>query len=428
MGVVGEAEVVAAVDKTTLHLLNAAALALPGMSGHVCAALPVAKPEVDFQYARYQESSDRISVDVYQGSAKLALGRSVQAAANWVVDTFSGATPVLTMPESAALVVSGASGFNAVNSHALVSEDSAPVQVMSSASIRETRYGVGIGGSYFAENLSFHLSGERSEEPDYLAHAYQMRVDAEFNRKLTMLSLSLGQSFDRIEPSTRTLQENKSTHKLQLEISQVLDMNSVLQLNFSYAFDTGYLSNPYKKVYINKLSPGAGLESGGFDQVYYENRPSSRHAGALALNYRHYFATWDSALHLDYRYYRDSWGIDSHTFEASWHQPLGTWMLVPSLRYYTQSKARFYQLFFVQPNASNHYSSDFRLAGFGSVGSGVRISKELLKKTGPIASLKFQAGFDFTFHAADLKLGRRQGSEITDFNYYLVTASLNLQF
>ena len=424
-----EEEGVAAAKSNALQIFRAAALALPGVTPEIQAAQPAEKPALDFQYARYQESSDRITVDVYQGSAVLPIEQTAEISVNWTVDTFSGATPVLTMPESAALVVSGASGINGVNANQQVAVDARPIQVMTGASTRETRYGIDLGGSYYFDNITLHASGSRSEEPDYLSHAYSLGMDWELNQKLTTLSVSFGQNFDQVEPSTRTLQETRTDHHFQLGISQVLDKKSLLNLSFTYSINTGYLSNPYKKVYIQNLPAGSGLDSGGFDNVYYENRPEQRHVGAATLSYTHYFSDWDSALHLDYRYYRDSWNIDSHTLEAAWHQPFSDgWMLIPNVRYYTQSKARFYELFFAAPQADNHYSSDYRLAGFGSIGTGIKLSKEILQKTGFISSMKFQAGFEFTFHAADLKLGDQQGSELTDFNYFLATASFKIEF
>ena len=103
-------------------------------------------------------------------------------------------------------------------------------------------------------------------------------------------------------------------------------------------------------------------------------------------------------------------------------------MVSPGIRYYTQSKARFYELFFTTPRADNSYSSDYRLAGFGSLGAGLRVSKEILQNTGVISSIKFQAAFDYTVHAAHLKLGKLQGSSLTDFNYFLATATVKIEF
>ena len=223
-----EVEAVAAVKSNALQVFRAAALALPGVTAETQATLPDEKPTFDFQYARYQESSDRIAVDVYQGSAVLPLAQTAQVSVNWTVDTFSGATPVLTMPESVALVISGASGISGVNADQQVAVDARPIQVMTGASTRETRYGIDLGGSYYFDDITLHAGGSRSEEPDYLSHTYNLAMGWELNQKLTNLNVSFGQNFDKIDPSTRTLQATKTDHNLQLGINQVLDKKSLL--------------------------------------------------------------------------------------------------------------------------------------------------------------------------------------------------------
>ncbi len=420
---------VVAVKSKPLHLLTSAALALPGIAFEAQAALPVEKPAIDFQYSHYQESSNRISVDVYQGSAVIPLTQAAQGSINWVVDSFSGATPVLTLPSTVAQVVSGASVIGVKNSNQLLSDDAQSVQVMTGASTHETRYGIDLGGSYYFDNITLHTTGSRSEEPDYLSHAYNLAADWELNKKMTVLNFGFGQNFDEIEPSTRALSETKTGYHFQFGLSQVINRKSLYKLSFSYSLNTGYLSNSYKKVFIQGLPASSDLAGGGFDNVYYENRPDQRHLGSVSMAYIHYFSDWDSALHLDYRYYRDSWNIDSHTLEAAWHQPFADgWMIIPKVRYYSQSKARFYQPFFTTPRADKNYSSDYRLAGFGSIGTGVKLTKEIQQTIGFITSMKIQAGFEYTFHAADLKVGSKQGIDLTDFDYFLTTISFKIEF
>ena len=429
MVIVLEAEVVAATKTNALKALSAAALTLPGMLPNAHAGIPSEGPEIDFQYGHYAESDDRVSVNVYQGSVLLPVAQAAELSSNWVVDTWSGATPVLTMPASAAQVTSGASGITGVDGSINANINDPAIQVMTGASPGETRYGVDLSGSYYFENVSLHATGGRSEEPDYLSHAYNVGIDWELNQKLTTVSFGFGQDFDQIDPTTRSLQEERNNYHFQLGLSQILDKNSLFRVGLSYTDNEGYLSNPYKKVYIQDLPANSGLESGGFTNVYFENRPSSRHQGALSLGYIRYISKWESSLHLDYRFYSDSWNINSHTFETSWYQPLGGgWMIIPRIRYYSQSQADFYQLFFTAPRADNYYSSDFRLAGFGTLSGGLRISKDLLTDNNITESLRFEVGFEYTEHAAGLQLGNNNSSSLTDFNYYVVTASIRFRF
>ena len=420
----------AAIKDNALSALTLAALSLPGMlPGKSNAALPAEQAELDLQYGHYQESDDRVQANIYQGAVQIPTTYLADITGGWVVDTWSGATPVLTMPAAAAESTTGASDINKVNSGQQVSQDQPAIQVMTGASPQETRYAIDAGFNYYWRDLTFRASANRSEEPDYLVHGYHLGMDWELNQKMTTVSLGFSQNFDKIEPTTRPLTENKTDHHFQLGLTEVLNKFSLLRVSSNYSYSQGYLSNPYKKVYIQGLTDSRRLVGGGFPNVFYENRPNRRHQWSVTLGYIRYFSATDAALHLDYRYYLDSWNIDSHTFAAAWHQPLGNgWMLVPRLRYYSQSAADFYRLFYAAPREDNHYSSDFRLAAFGTLAGGLKLIKEWQQPSQKLTSIQFEAGIEYTQHAANLKLGRNSAPDLTDFNYWLATAAIKVKF
>jgi uncharacterized protein DUF3570 len=421
--------VVAVARNNPLTALTAAALSLPGVLPVTQAAQVEKQIKSEFQFGRYEESSDRITVDIYQGNFIIPIAKHLQAKADWTVDTFSGATPVLTMPNSVAQVTTGASGINGVDGSKTVTSNEQAIQVMTGASTRETRYGANLGLSYFIDDLSFHASGSRSKEPDYLSHGYHLGIDWEFNQKLNTLSIGFGQNFDRVEPTTRSLIEHKTDHHVQLDFSQILSKESLLRLSANYTHNDGFLSNPYKKVFIQNLNTDSGLVNGGFDKVYYENRPGNRNQWSVSLGLIHYISWSDAALHLDYRYFTDNWGIDSHAFEAIVHQPLGNgWMVIPRVRYYSQTAAEFFQPFYSAPRSDNHYSSDFRLAGFGTLSGGLKLTKEWQRINELTESIKLEAGVEYSTHAANLQLGGQTASDITDLNYVLFTGALKISF
>ena len=124
----------------------------------------------------------------------------------------------------------------------------------------------------------------------------------------------------------------------------------------------------------------------------------------------------------------------------SWHQPIADgWQVIPRFRYYSQDKADFYQPVFdgdsgIDPStglfgAKNlaSYSSDYRLAGFGTLSGGIKLSKEFTELK-PLTQLKFQTGFEYYAHKAEYQLGGNNLGTFADFGYYLVTASFNLKF
>lgn len=421
--------VVVAIKSNAVQALTAAAVVLPGVLPIAEAVELATSPKVDFQYGRYQESDDRISVDIYQGMVVIPVSKALEIQTNWVIDTFSGATPVLTMPASSAQTITGASGINGVDGENRVTNNEAAVQVLTGASTRETRYGVDLGFSYIFDNLGFHATTNRSEEPDYLSHGYQLGIDWEFNKKFNTLSLGFGQNFDQIEPTTRSLKKEKTDHHVQLGFSQVISKKSLLRLGANYTRSNGYLSNPYKKVFIQGITSGSPLQSGGFSHVFYENRPDSRDQWSVSLGYIQYFSALDSALHLDYRFFTDSWKISSHTFEAVYHQPLTKgWMLTPRIRYYSQTAANFYQVFYDAPRTDNHYSSDYRLAGFGSLSGGLKLSKEWQSINQYTESIKLELGFEYSTHAANLQLDGKTAANLTDFDYALFTCAIKVKF
>ncbi len=102
-------------------------------------------------------------------------------------------------------------------------------------------------------------------------------------------------------------------------------------------------------------------------------------------------------------------------------------MLIPRLRYYSQNAARFYQDFYEAPREDGQYSSDFRLAGFGTLSGGLKLSREW-RRIGLTESIKLEAGFEYSVHAAGLQLGGRTASELTDFEYVLFSGAVKIKF
>jgi hypothetical protein len=170
----------------------------------------------------------------------------------------------------------------------------------------------------------------------------------------------VGVSDDRIEPDDGSdLREKRRTGELIAGVTRVLTRQDIAQLNLTYSQGNGYYSDPYK---------------------LFDNRPSQRKQGTGLLRWNHHFTGLGSTLRSGYRYYRDSFGVRAHTFDAAWVQPLGSqFSLTPSVRYYTQSAARFYYDpvtdIAVYPGyigTRKHYSADQRLSAFGAVTLGLK--------------------------------------------------------
>jgi hypothetical protein len=399
--------------------LTLAAMALPGLIPDAKAGRAEETYNADFQYGNYAESSDRIYVDTFDLAASAPIGKAMTGSLSVVRDTISGASPIYNAKENGKTVqmVSGASR-NADNSDC-------------GKSICDQRDGITGGLSYFFEQSSLAIGGGFSQERDYTSRYVNTNFSMDFNKKLTTLNLGAALAFDEINPTERPggFVRNrdcgelcsKTTQQYLLGVSQIIDKNSLIQNNMTFSYNTGYLSDPYKKVAV--------FDGDVFTNLLNDTRPREKFQWAWLTQYvRHFGDLNGAALHADYRFTTDDWGINTHTAEFSWHQPIAAgWQVIPRFRYYSQDQADFYRAIASSDSAATVYSSDYRLAGFGTLSGGLKLSKELsgLKH---LHDAKFQVGAEFYDHSASYEIGGNRLGNFADFSYYLFTASFNLKF
>jgi len=498
-----------------LAALTTAALSLPGLDAS--AATPAARAEGNVQYGHYQESANRMKVQIYHADGLLPLTDRIELSFSYDRDTYSGASPAWSVPESmtnqllsngkTADVVSAAS---AVSAQTLTGQDNGlirfdafqqaydkaqasgadkdaswlagftnvlnsavppgtkPVQVMQTQPL-ETRTQPVLGAKYYFDNSTLGISGGQSDEPDYISNFGAINFSHEFNQKSTTVSagynvasntiyrnsgMSMAPpgvglamvmppdcSSDDCMPGSH-LDANSLFNGLNLGLTQVLSKNTLFNASAGYTNQSGFLSNPYKTVYIRgELTPQdyvdiLNSQSGNLKKVdwgsltsldivgidlFRENRPNQRNQFNFSTGVNHYIPALDASLHFDYRFYHDDWQVNSHTFEFKWFQPLPFGITAtPSVRYYSQSQADFFAPYFLAPRADNHYSSDYRLSAFGSLNGGIILAKQLGK------GISLEAGVDYYMHASDLKLGGGGSGNYADFNYYMAHAGLNI--
>ncbi len=398
----------------TLASLTCAAMALPGIMHTANAGRVEETYNADFQYGHYSESGQRMSVDIFEGNLSAPIGKAITASVNLVRDSISGASPMYNVKNKGQLqqVVSGAS------KNALVSE--------CGESICDQRDAISGNLSYFFDNATVSLGGGFSREHDYTSRFFNTNLSFDLNKKLTTLNFGATVAFDEIAPSNFNFdcgdKCSKTSQQYLLGISQILDRNSLIQSNITFGYHKGYSSDPYKSVFF--------YDGDNISDVGNDTRPEDKFQWAWLTQYvRHFDQFNHAALHADYRFYTDDWGINAHTLELSWHQPIASgWQVIPRFRYYSQDSADFYQPVFSGTSAAHSlYSSDYRLAGFGTLSGGIKLSKEFTDLK-PLSHLKFQAGVEYYDHKADYQLGNTNLGSFTDFSYYLVTASFNLKF
>ncbi len=440
--------VVDVIEETTqpalLNTFTLAVLSLLSMSPNLEAA-EAEYLDLNSEFSHYEEGKNRIKVDVYQAAAAIPLTDRLNFRVNSVKDIVTGASPVT----------------NTLKSNGQVS------QMMSGASIKDVRDSIDGTATYKHDYGSLSLGGGVSTENDYTSNFFNIDSRLDFNQKTTTLETGYGFSSDRVWAvdhcpphclsdssaslssssglsdsssglsSTSTLSSppapssykrpnvggDKTTHQGIVGVTQILDKDSLLQANLTYTYSQGYLSDPYKVVYTPWVTTPYPFysDAGGYS---HDTRPTNRNQVAILTRYvRHFSKLNSAAVHLDYRFYADTWGVIAHTFEATWIQPIWQdWKISPTVRYYTQGSADFYQPYFLTPRADGYYSSDYRLAQFGSLGGGLQLSKEFFDQ------LTLGFGVDFYERRNSYSLNSGAGTSVDNFNFSMYNAKINFKF
>jgi len=128
-----------------LAALTTAAMALPGISPTVKAAVAANEPKLSLQHTRYYEDSipsgdaapeagerDRYEIDVLQVQFLYPLNDKLQITTGFVYDDMSGSSPWFVRPDA----------------------NGDPLVVMSGATIDDTRYDYRVGAQYFGEKFT----------------------------------------------------------------------------------------------------------------------------------------------------------------------------------------------------------------------------------------------------------------------------------
>ncbi|MCB1741532.1 MAG: DUF3570 domain-containing protein [Gammaproteobacteria bacterium] len=341
-----------------------------------------------------------------------------------------------------------AAGYAAVLEAAIPTGD--PVRPVMTAQPSETRNQLRLGLTSAVDQASLSVSGGLSDEPDFKSHFVSLALGLELPGAQTRIDLDYALTFNQIERSRAhgdvehvhdgdvaypELRERSREHRAGASASRILSKNTLVQLGVSHARQRGYLSNPYKLVYIRgEITPeeyaAMNLQQAVFQDVtelqvagvelFHEVRPRKRNLWNISTRLRHHVDRVDAAIHLDYSLFRDDWHITAHTLEAQWHQPLpGGIVVAPRIRFYSQSAADFYAPYFLAPREDGLYSSDYRLSAYGTLSGGVSLDALL----GDDAHL--QAGFEYKLHRGGLGLGDG-GSAAFDFDALMVHAAIEL--
>jgi hypothetical protein len=358
-------------------------MALPGVHARAAEA-PRQNPwGVDATHLEYSESGSRMNVRVNQASALVPIGDAFQLKANGIQDLMSGASPVFNAPGPGGKIQ----------------------QVLTGASVFDNRKAGDIGASASFGDSQVTLRQGWSKENDYKSTWTSLEGKRDFNQKNTTLAAGAAFSDDGVSRSDAP--DNVRTRikrDLFVGVTQIIDERSLVALSLAYSYSNGFLSDPYKLVFV---------QSGG---LLPDARPGQRRQTAASVKYVTFIPAIDSALHAVGSISTDNWGVRSASFELQWKKALpAEWLANAGARYYTQSSADFYAPLYLSAPPDAH-SSDYRLAGFGSIAWLAGVTKQLTP------NFSVQLAAERNYRRAGLRSG---GTGIDADNYiwglYLVT-------
>ncbi len=399
------------------------------------AATPVTKVELEGGLFYYDEGPDRVRVATVQQQGVAPVGDDFDVKLNAVYDSISGASPIYNVPTlecpggtviqpatGGTETVSGASGGSTSplprprGGIPYTQAGCQPIsveQVISPIPFDDRRVAVDLKANHYRGDTTIGLGLGISDEEDYRSNYVTLDLRQDLNQKLTTLALGFSLAEDKVMPVNEPgFTGDKQTLQTLVGLTQVLDKYSLAQVNLSYTDGQGYLTDPYKDVFV--------LDS---NSVLPEQRPDERHQWNLLGRYIRFFPGPDGALHLDYRYSQDDWGLSANTLETSWIQTLGAgWQSTLGVRYYSQGQADFYQDYFDSLPTNGRYSSDYRLATFGALGYRLRLSKSLSE------SIRIDAGVEYYDRRVGLALTGTDNGDFADYDFVTFNVGWKLSF
>lgn len=358
---------------SALLALTAAAAALPGIPQ----AQQIADQfEFGIRHHAYDEDAlpeekslspqlERYDIDVNQFRLVAPVSESWQLNFDYQRETMSGASPWYTF----SLPGEGVK------------------QVMSGASIEDTRTDIAASATYVWDRKGITFGIATSDEDDYESTSASLAYSFEAEDRLSTYTFSADMSDDEVSPvdadiylTRPTTSQDKDSNSFLFSVSRILNKNSLAKFSFSLARKRGYLSDPYKLVFVNNSLIG-------------DARPDKKTSKTFAAQYRYFADDLDGALHADYRYYDDTWDINSHTLKVAWYQNLGMgFQLIPSIRWYSQDEAYFYETFYTDTRSDGFYSTDYRLSEYGAVTYGLKLNKRFENWALNISAEKYESG------------------------------------
>ncbi|MBL4572280.1 MAG: DUF3570 domain-containing protein [Gammaproteobacteria bacterium] len=228
-----------------------------------------------------------------------------------------------------------------------------------------------------------------SDEYDYTSIGFNATLARDFNLKNTTVSLGIAYAIDSIEPEgglpvplastslpwdqqRQGSDDDKTVLDFLVGVTQIINRQTLMQLNYSYSQSDGYLTDPFK---ILSLTDGITGETSGY---VYDSRPDTREKHSVYWKTK-YSRNNGDIVDVSYRYLWDDWDIASHTIDARYRLNLSEKFYVePHVRYYNQEAAGFFAHSLVSGQALPvNASADYRLGAFNGITIGSKFGYRL---------------------------------------------------
>ena len=336
----------------------------------------------DAAFLFYSESDSRVSAIEPVFNANKRLDEEEYLNLKLTVDSLTGASPSGAVASNQPLTFTRPSG----NASYTVNANEYPLD----DTFKDTRVALATNWTFPVSDMTkAGLGANISKEYDYLSASINGNISYDFNNRNSTLFAGLSYAFDSIDPvggapiafgrmqpvgdpqNKLSGSQDKDTLDLLVGITQVIDRESLFQINYSYSMSDGYHNDPYKVLSVlddqgNYFDDGVPVAN-----VLFESRPDERTKHGLFGRYKRYID--GDILDVSYRYMTDDWEIDSHTVDLKYRFAFDNGdYLQPHVRYYTQTQADFYQPYLRQDQPLPQFaSSDYRLAEYDAVTLGL---------------------------------------------------------
>jgi hypothetical protein len=158
--------------------------------------------------------------------------------------------------------------------------------------------------------------------------------------------------------------KHRNTFTTSFTLSQIINERLQVLFLLDAAYQQGFLSLPFHRIYFNNGSEGTEL------------LPSTR--SKLPIGVRaNYFLDDKIVIRSFYRFYIDDWGLNAHTADIETAIKFTPFFsIAPFYRYYTQNSINWFAPYKEHSVTDKYYSSDYDLSAFRSYffGAGFRIT------------------------------------------------------